>query len=84
MPKGKVMSEWAEVHAELSNKIRWSISSTAQHIGLSLTYRDSKEWAGRIATKITEEWREKHSTTPYEGYVTPSGAPVRNGKGPRS
>lgn len=57
MPKGKGVTNWAEVHAELRNKIRWAIRSVAPRAGVVIPYSEATEWAGEIATSITGVWR---------------------------
>jgi len=51
------MTQWAEVHAELRNKIRWAIRTAAQRAGVVIPYSEGTKWASQIATGITEEWR---------------------------
>ncbi len=48
---------WAEVHAELRNKIRWAIRTVAPKAGVVIPYSEATEWGARIATDITESWR---------------------------
>jgi len=51
------MTQWAEVHAELRNKIRWAIRTVAPKAGVVIPYSEASEWSSQIATGITEEWR---------------------------
>ncbi len=46
---------WADVYAELRNKIRWAIGSTAAESGaISLSYRDQLAMAGPLAQEALE------------------------------
>ena len=55
--KAKELNQWAEVHAELRNKIRWAIRTAALRAGREIPYSEATELASQIATGITEEWR---------------------------
>jgi len=62
--------QWAELHSELKNKIRWSIASSTQHADFNLGYQSSVQWATLLATEIVEELKlveEKPNYTPWKG-----------------
>ncbi len=49
------MPEWEPIYAELQNKIRWSISSTARSAGFNYSFQDSlalATWAAGDALKL--------------------------------
>lgn len=47
---------WANVYAELRNKIRWAIGSTAGDSGaINLSYRDQLAMAGPLAQEALEQ-----------------------------
>lgn len=46
--------KWVDVHKELTNKIRWTIGTTAGGIPCNIPYRDSLSIASSIASDLTE------------------------------
>lgn len=45
---------WAEVHSELTNKIRWAVATSAATAGIHLSYRESQDWARSLAGEVLE------------------------------
>ena len=51
--------QWEDVYAELRNKIRWSISSTATSVGISLSYEESLKHAKCAASQVVEDFKTR-------------------------
>jgi len=50
--------DWAAVYAELRNKIRWAIGSTAGESGaVSLGFQEQMALAGPLAGEVTEAFK---------------------------
>lgn len=44
--------EWEQIYAELLNKIRWSIATSAANGGINIPFRTSKGLAGFFASDV--------------------------------
>lgn len=53
--------DWADLYAELRNKVRWAIGSTIAESGaINLPYRAQTALAGVVAQDILEALKEVH------------------------
>ena len=48
------MKEWQPIYAELANKLRWSISSTAAAAGINYTFQESMACANFAAGSLLD------------------------------
>jgi hypothetical protein len=57
--------EWEIIYAELSNKLRWSISSTADAAGFNWSFRESQSVANLLASDALNvmKMRDKNPDT---------------------
>jgi hypothetical protein len=58
--------EWAIVYAELTNKIRWAISSTASQIPVNIPFRDAMSVGGEFAGTVLEILKRIHAAPNYK------------------
>jgi len=78
-----VSNQWAEVHSELTNKIRWAVATSSATAGIHLTYRESQDWARSLARDVLQGLKrmdEKPDYVPWAQKPAPSGKSGENGK----
>jgi len=64
--------EWEPIYAELRNKIRWSVASTAQEAGFNYSFRDSVALATVLAgdaLKLMKAREAKPDLRPDEKWI---------------
>jgi len=52
--------EWEHVHAELTNKVRWSISTTAAAAGINYTYSEAMACSNVVAGDLVKLMKLKY------------------------
>ena len=57
--------EWEPIYAELANKLRWSISSTAAAAGLNYTFAESMACANFAAADLIKLMKVKVEKPDY-------------------
>ncbi len=63
--------DWADLHSELKNKIRWAIGSSAAENGVgNLPYRDQKTWAGLLADQVVAGLKNMEEKPDFRPWLT--------------
>lgn len=57
--------DWEPIYAELANKLRWSISSTASAAGINYTFQESMACANFAAAEIIKVMKMKDHAPDY-------------------
>ena len=73
------ITQWDFVYAELTNKIRWAISSTASQIPLTIPFRDVMSVAGQFAGDVLPILKLMEEKPNYQFQLTTKNA-NQNGK----
>lgn len=58
--------QWEIAYAELTNKIRWAISTTANSLGMNIPFREAMGAASPLAADLLEEFKMKHDKPDYQ------------------
>jgi len=53
--------DWEPIYAELANKLRWSISSTARAAGFNYSFQESMALANYAAGDILRQMKAKNA-----------------------
>lgn len=56
---------WKNLHAELKNKIRWSIGTSSNSAGFNLSFQEQQVLASLLAADVIAALRLKHGSPDY-------------------